>query len=185
MGFADALMEAMASGAERLDEAGFQKGQRVQTPLGPGQVAYQRMGPPNYSKPEAVSVVLDAKQNKPGYTGTMFDAKKVKPLREDDEEGVFGQEMAEASTRPLSAHRINRIVVLASKQVKNPMAKDWLLKDEEQTWRKAVVSLFGEAKKSPKFAEVSDKQVDEEIANMLAYSVLTAIMNAKKRGAID
>ena len=79
---------AMASGSEELEEAGFQKGQRVQTPLGPGQVAYQRMGPPNYSKPVAVSVVLDAKQNKPGYTGTMFDAKKVKPLKEDEGEEV-------------------------------------------------------------------------------------------------
>lgn len=73
---------ALKESAEGLEEAGFQRGQRVQTPLGPGQVAYQRMGPPNYSKPVAVSVVLDAKQNKPGYTGTIFDAEKVKPLKE-------------------------------------------------------------------------------------------------------
>lgn len=70
--------------AEELEESGFQKGQRVQTPSGPGTVAYQRMGPPNYSKPIAVSVVLDAKRDKPGYSGTMFDAKKVKPLKEDE-----------------------------------------------------------------------------------------------------
>lgn len=55
----------------------FQRGQRVKTPLGYGMVAYQRMRSPEYSEAEAVSVVLEAKQNKPGYTGTIFRAEDV------------------------------------------------------------------------------------------------------------
>jgi hypothetical protein len=55
----------------------FQRGQRVRTPLGSGHVAYQRMRPPEYNEAEAVSVVLEAKQNKPGYTGTIFRAEDV------------------------------------------------------------------------------------------------------------
>jgi len=83
-GLRDDLLECGCE--DELDEAkGFTKGQRVSTPLGPGDVAYQRMGPPNYSEPVSVSVVIDKKRNKPGYTGTMFKAKDVKPLKEDVE----------------------------------------------------------------------------------------------------
>lgn len=67
-----------------LDEE-FRQGQRVKTPLGKGSVVYQRMGPPNYNKPVAVSVLLDKKSHMGSYTGTMFKAKDVKPLKEDVE----------------------------------------------------------------------------------------------------
>lgn len=76
---------------QRLVEGGgFTKGQRVKTPMGPGSVAYQRMAPPTYSKPQAVSVVLDSKRGKGNYTGTIFDASKVKPLKEFSE-GPLGE----------------------------------------------------------------------------------------------
>lgn len=55
----------------------FRRGQRVKTPLGYGMVNYQRMRPPEYSEAEAVSVILDAKQNRPGYSGTIFSVKDV------------------------------------------------------------------------------------------------------------
>lgn len=45
-----------------------------------GIVAYVRMGPPDYTKPEAVSVVLETKQCMPGYSGTVFAADKVRVL---------------------------------------------------------------------------------------------------------
>lgn len=45
-----------------------------------GIVAYVRMAPPDYTEPEAVSVVLETKQNMPGYSGTIFPANKIKPL---------------------------------------------------------------------------------------------------------
>ena len=44
-----------------------------------GRVVYQRMAPPNYSTPEAVSVFLDSRREVYGYAGTMFLAKNVKP----------------------------------------------------------------------------------------------------------
>lgn len=57
----------------------FDRGDRVTTPLGPGTVAYQRMAPPTYSVPEAVSVVLDDRRLRPGYSGTIFPAAEVFP----------------------------------------------------------------------------------------------------------
>lgn len=56
----------------------FMQGDRVTTKLGPGSVAYVRMAPPTYSQPEAVSVVLDDRKRRPGYTGTIFAAAEVK-----------------------------------------------------------------------------------------------------------
>lgn len=45
-----------------------------------GIVAYVRMAPPDYSQPEAVSVILETKQNMPGYSGTIFPADRVRVL---------------------------------------------------------------------------------------------------------
>ncbi len=57
------------------------KGDRVETPLGPGTVAYVRMAPPDYADyamVAAVSVVLDHCRETPGYEGTVFGAANVK-----------------------------------------------------------------------------------------------------------
>lgn len=62
----------------------FEKGQRVNTPLGPGTVAYQRLAAPDYRDAEAVSVVLDDRRDRYGYTGTLFAAYKVTPATSDD-----------------------------------------------------------------------------------------------------
>lgn len=66
----------------------FHRGQRVRVKRGDGttalgQVAYQRLAPPDYLDAEAVSVYLDQKTNQPGYAGTIFSAKDVEP--EDQE----------------------------------------------------------------------------------------------------
>jgi len=45
-----------------------------------GIVVYVRMGPPDYTKPEAVSVVLETKQSMPGYSGTIMPVNKVRVL---------------------------------------------------------------------------------------------------------
>jgi hypothetical protein len=45
-----------------------------------GIVAYVRMGPPDYTNPEAVSVVLETKQSMPGYSGTILPVDKVRVL---------------------------------------------------------------------------------------------------------
>lgn len=52
-------------------------GQPVNTPDGPGTVGFVRMAPPNYSQPEAVSVILNSKRNNPNYKGTMYSANVV------------------------------------------------------------------------------------------------------------
>ncbi len=58
----------------------FTIGQRVTTPYGPGTVAYWRMAPPDFAVVEAVSVRLDSRAGKPGYTGTVIPALDVTAL---------------------------------------------------------------------------------------------------------
>lgn len=55
-------------------------GVRVSTPLGPAVVQWTRNGPPTYSTPIAVSVLLDSQRDRPGYGGTVFDAEKVQVI---------------------------------------------------------------------------------------------------------
>lgn len=55
----------------------FHKGQRVNTPMGPGSVAYQTMEPPDYREVLSVSVILDSRRDNDNYSGTIFSAKKV------------------------------------------------------------------------------------------------------------
>lgn len=53
------------------------RGTRVQTPYGLGLVNYVRMEGPEYLRPAVYSVLLDHKQNKPGYAGTVVAAMHV------------------------------------------------------------------------------------------------------------
>jgi hypothetical protein len=46
-----------------------------------GLVNYIRNAPPDFSKPEAVSVILKNKQFMPGYNGTIFPAEKVRIIQ--------------------------------------------------------------------------------------------------------
>lgn len=55
----------------------FTRGERVMTPNGPGRVNYVRMAPPDFSKVEAVSVVLDRHLDRPSYAGTIYPAGNV------------------------------------------------------------------------------------------------------------
>ena len=61
----------------------FEKGERVQTPMGSGSIVYSRMGGKNYSEVEAYSVFLDSKKAEmerppfPSYNGTIFPASDV------------------------------------------------------------------------------------------------------------
>jgi len=56
------------------------RGDRVEANGQPGTVAYVRLAPPTYREPAAVSVVLDARRDQPGYCGTIFPAGQVEPL---------------------------------------------------------------------------------------------------------
>lgn len=63
----------------------FDKGNRVITPGGPGEVVYRRMAPPTYAEVDVYSVCLDSKKAEsekppfPTYTGTIYKAEQVKP----------------------------------------------------------------------------------------------------------
>jgi hypothetical protein len=64
----------------------FSKGDRVRVqasdsaPEQLGTVAFVRMAAPDYSSAEAVSVILDAHRERPGYSGSMFPAAQVTPV---------------------------------------------------------------------------------------------------------
>lgn len=58
---------------------GYERGQRVIVDgTRTGTVAYVRMAPPGYTTVAAVSVVLDSERHRPGYTGSIFPADRVK-----------------------------------------------------------------------------------------------------------
>ena len=57
----------------------FTRGQRVQTPKGPGTVVYQRLNPITLADASAVSVVLDSCRG--DDQGTIFLAQLVTPLK--------------------------------------------------------------------------------------------------------
>jgi hypothetical protein len=63
--------------------ATLRPGSRVNTPLGPGSVAYVRNGPPDYSAPIAVSVRLDKRAQDARYSGTVFAAVDVTAREEE------------------------------------------------------------------------------------------------------
>jgi hypothetical protein len=62
----------------------YTQGQRVRTPMGLGYVAYERLGPPDYTEAAAVSVVQDSQRTRIGYVGTMWAAHKVTPVEGAD-----------------------------------------------------------------------------------------------------
>lgn len=61
----------------------FDKGDRVNTPLGAGSVIYSRMAGPDYCSVAAYSVCLDSRKAEseqppfPSYSGTVFPAEQV------------------------------------------------------------------------------------------------------------
>ena len=55
----------------------FDKGQRVVTPGGAGEVVYKRMAPPTYAEVDVYSVKLDARKGDPTYSGTIYKANQV------------------------------------------------------------------------------------------------------------
>lgn len=64
----------------------FQPGDEVWTPEGIGCVVFIRMKAPNYNTVSAVSVRLYKKMGNPSYSGTIFDASKVHPIQEENNE---------------------------------------------------------------------------------------------------
>lgn len=59
------------------DTRGFQAGDRVRTPGGPGTVVYRRLAAPDFRIVGVYSVWLDAQAERPGYGGTIYPAAAV------------------------------------------------------------------------------------------------------------
>lgn len=72
-------IETVAGDTPVEHDTAFRKGQTVTTPQGRGIVIYVRMAGPDYTEPEAVSVLLDNRSNRPNYAGTIFPAEHVHP----------------------------------------------------------------------------------------------------------
>ena len=61
-------------------DSSLQRGDEVLTPGGAGRVLSVRMAAPDFNSPEAVSVLLDARQYRAGYRGTVYPFDEVQRL---------------------------------------------------------------------------------------------------------
>lgn len=80
--------------------------------------------------------------------------------------------------------RPRRIVQLAATQVKNPSTKSWLRDDDKGTWENMASRYLDGAPAmiEKKGLQLSEAQIDEEIAHYLIMAALEATLaNAKKR----
>lgn len=81
--------------------------------------------------------------------------------------------------------RPRRIVRLAASRVKASQAKSWLKNDEEGTWESQAKRYLEQvpALMAKKNLNLTEEQVDDEIASALQISALEAVLaHAKKRG---
>lgn len=59
----------------------FNVDDRVDTDFGPGSILWKRMRGPEYVVAAVYSVKLDSKKDNPRYSGTIFQADKVKEIK--------------------------------------------------------------------------------------------------------
>jgi len=71
--------------------------------------------------------------------------------------------------------RAKSIVKLAATHIKDPMAKDWLTKDERGTWALVTRSLILAKKHENKFKKLTDEEIDTQIALDLISKVEKAL----------
>lgn len=78
--------------------------------------------------------------------------------------------------------RERRIVELAAKKVsRGIMAKEWLRRDERGTWEKSAGKLLEESAAKAKELGLTEKQVDDEIAVVLAATALKVQLKYQQR----
>lgn len=66
----------------------FDKGARVMTPHGPGEVVSKRMKGPDYTEVAAYCVCLDSKKGQGTYTGTAYLAEQVGRICNDPRHAI-------------------------------------------------------------------------------------------------
>jgi hypothetical protein len=80
--------------------------------------------------------------------------------------------------------RANKILLRAVSLAKNPMAKEWLRDGKASgTWIRTAADLL--ERSAPKAAEfgLSEDEVNDQVASMLAWMALSAILRDAKKGA--
>jgi len=79
--------------------------------------------------------------------------------------------------------RPRRIVKLAASRVRASQAKSWLKNDEEGTWERRAKELLARAPAliAEKNLQMSEEDVDDEIASILQISALEALLARAKK----
>jgi hypothetical protein len=74
--------------------------------------------------------------------------------------------------------RPRQIVELAASRVKNPSTKSWLRNDERGTWENTAKRYLERVPEilAAKNLQMTDEQIDDEIATMLSVSALEATL---------
>lgn len=78
-------------------------------------------------------------------------------------------------------NRARTIVRLAADTTKTPFAKAWLCDDPHGKWEQRADRLLEEASQHPSFPSMTADKVNHEVATMLSYLVLEALLRSKKR----
>ncbi len=78
-------------------------------------------------------------------------------------------------------NRARTIVRLAADTTKTPFAKAWLRDDPHGKWEQRADRLLQQASEHPAFPSMGDDKVNREVATVLSYLVLEALLRDKKR----
>ena len=80
--------------------------------------------------------------------------------------------------------RARRIVKLAATETEITFLKSWLEEDEHGVWERDALTLIEKSADEARMRELTEEQVDAEIALVLVIRGLTVLLNdAKKRKA--
>jgi len=77
--------------------------------------------------------------------------------------------------------RARSILGLAAKETSIKMVKSWLTQDEKGTWEKMVLDLLDRVEDKAKKLNLSDRDVNDQIATMVALRALDSVGGAMKR----
>jgi hypothetical protein len=82
----------------------------------------------------------------------------------------------------LLGDRISRIRKLAASQVKSSEAKSWLRMDERGLWEAEANKVYEQVSQHPDFRKYSEKEIDKEIASVLAFYAQEASLGDTRMG---
>jgi hypothetical protein len=77
--------------------------------------------------------------------------------------------------------RARSIVKLAAKETSIKMVKGWLTQDEKGTWEKLAMDLLDRTKDRAEKLNMGDREVNDQIATMVALQAVEAVKRSAKR----